>query len=122
MKEFAPSSDDVKLETTESIRFIDCGGNFERVLCPDCGSEIAMDWWAARIGEEFDGGVRLQKLALSCCGARRSLAELDYEWPQGFARFSLSARNAGVGEVSDEVKEEFERRLGCKLRIVYQHL
>ena len=55
-------------------------------------------------------------------GARKSLAELHYEWPQGFARFSLSAMNAGVGELSDEKKREFEQVLGCELMAIYRHL
>ena len=122
MKAFAPNADEVKVETTEEIRFIDCGANFERVDCPDCGAEIAMDWWSECMSEEFSAGVRLETRFLPCCGGRRSLAELDYEWPQGFARFSLSAMNAGVGELSDAKKSEFEQVLGCELKTIYQHL
>jgi hypothetical protein len=58
-KLLAPNADEVKVETSESIRFIDCGGNFERILCPDFATEIDTTWWWNQMNNESRSGFRL---------------------------------------------------------------
>jgi hypothetical protein len=38
--------------------------------------------------------------SMPCCGGSTSLNALRFDWPAGFARFVLEARNAGVGKDS----------------------
>ena len=121
-KELAPSADEVKAEASAGIRFIDCGANLERVLCPDCGAEIEIDWWQDRMGQEAEAGFPLRRIPLPCCGAARNLDELRYDWPQGFARFSVEAMNPGIGDLTDEQLRAFEAILGCRVRKVLQHV
>ena len=121
-KKLAPAADEVKAEATTGVRFIDCGANFERVLCPDCGAEIQMDWWQDRMGEEAEAGFPLRRIALTCCGVTRNLNELRYDWSQGFARFSLEAMNAGISDLTDEHLKAFAKLLGCRVRKVLQHV
>jgi hypothetical protein len=60
-KSLAPDADAITAETSEHIQFFDCGENFERILCPDCASEINTTWWQERMNEEAGSGFRLSK-------------------------------------------------------------
>lgn len=121
-QKIAPMADKVTTEVSAGVRFIDCGSNFERILCPDCGAEIALDWWQAQMDSGNGESLDLQPVQLPCCGTRKNLNQLDYEWPQGFARFSLEAMNANIGDLPEQKKAEFEKILGCRLRKILRHL
>jgi hypothetical protein len=70
-------------------------------------------------GEE---GFQLSKDQMSCCSAEHTLHELEYQWPQGFARCELSLTNPNIGKLSDAQRVQLESLLGCRVRIIYQHL
>jgi hypothetical protein len=117
----APTAGEVSSEISEGISFRDCGGNFERVLCPGCQKEIALEQWQEWMDEDFvDGSFRLRPIITPCCDRRATLSELDYDWPQGFSRYALTARNPG-GDLKPVVAR-LEGVLGCKLRMIRQHL
>lgn len=120
--ELAPDSDEIECHVSEEIEFFDCAANFERILCPTCKADIPVDWWHARMEEDFEEGFTLAKYALPCCNAAHTLHDLDYEWPQGFGKFALRAMNPNISELSDEFKQELEEVLGTKLRVIYQHI
>jgi hypothetical protein len=52
----------------------------------------------------------------------RSLPDLLYDWPQGFARFSLEAMNPNIQDLTEAAEREFETIIGCSLRKIWQHL
>ncbi len=121
--EIAPEADEIEIRVFEKVKFFDCGGNSERILCPSCRSEIPANWWRERMDADYsDDGFRLNSNATPCCGKECTLHELVYEWPEGFGRFALEAMNPNIGELDDKYKREFEEILGTKLRIIYQHL
>jgi hypothetical protein len=66
--------------------------------------------------------MKVGKYATPCCGAKVTVHELDDEWPQGFGRFALKAMNPNIGKLDDKFKREFEKILGTKLRVIYQHI
>lgn len=121
-RSIAPSADEVKEEATQEIRFIDCGANLERIICPDCRAEIDVDWWQDAMSDEADAGFPLRRIELPCCGSNRSLAELRYDWPQAFARYSVEAMNPQIGDLTDDQMRAFESALGCPVRKVLQHI
>ncbi len=121
----APAADKITAEVSEQVEFVHCGQNFERIFCPSCGTPITMEVWQDWMDQDFRGrdkGFVLADHVLPCCGASASLHDLRYEWPQGFACFNLCAENSNIGKLSDEQCREFERLLGAKVRIVYEHL
>lgn len=120
--EIAPEADAVEVKVFDRVTFFDCGVNFERVQCPSCGSEIPVEWWQDRMDEDDDDGFRLEAYAAPCCGARSTLNDLVYAWPQAFGRFALEAMNPNLGELDAALRREFEQLLGTRLRIVYQHI
>jgi NAD-dependent SIR2 family protein deacetylase len=120
--EIAPDADEIEVKISETVKFFDCGGNFERVRCPACQLEIPIEWWQNRMSEDYGDGFKLAAYQTPCCGAHSTLHELVYEWPQGFGRFALDAMNPNIGELEERYKAEFEAILGTKLRVIYQHI
>jgi hypothetical protein len=119
-RQLAPDSDQVEIKVVDRVRFVDCGQNFERVLCPACGKQFDFEWWNERMHEDFMDGSPLREIELPCCKAKRSLHDLRYEWPQGFALFSLHVKNPSFGKLSREQVASMEAVLGCPLRVIYQ--
>jgi hypothetical protein len=120
--EIAPDADEIAIKVCKKIEFFDCGANFERVLCPRCRSEIPVAWWQERMADDYGNGFMLARYEMPCCNTLHTLHELVYEWPQGFGRFALDAMNPNIGKLEDRYKEEFEKILGTKLRVIYQHI
>lgn len=122
LREIARNADEVVAESTDRIQFIDCGGNFESVSCPNCGAEMQVEWWQDRMSEDYDGGFSLARFALPCCGSRHTLHELRYKFLQGFARFQLVARNPDISPLSESQLTEFAAVLHCNVRQILRHL
>jgi hypothetical protein len=120
--EIAPEADEIEIKVSEKVEFFHCGANFERILCPSCGSEISVAWWQERMDEDYGDGFKLASYATPCCATKCTLHQLSYEWPQGFGRFALDAMNPNIGKLDDRSKQEFEEILGTRLRVIYQHL
>jgi hypothetical protein len=122
--EISPDSWEINIKLSNTVQFFDCGENFERVLCPSCNSEVAIEWWQERMDEDGDddNGFKLNKYATPCCKAQHTLHDLIYDWPQGFSRFALDAMNPDIGKLDDGFKKEFESILGTPLRVIYQHI
>ena len=119
--EIAPAAE-IDVEVSDAVAFFDCGTNFARVRCPSCVAVIPVEWWQAWMDADYDGGFRLASQALPCCGARHTLNDLIYEWPQAFGRFVIEAMNPNIGALKEEHKREVEGILGTKLRVVYRHI
>jgi hypothetical protein len=116
-----PKAWEIKPEVSETIRFIDCGENFERILCPKCKHELDLDWWQSWMGEEAEENFPLRAKSVPCCGQMLGLDELVYEWPQGFARFTLEAMNPDIADLMQKDLKQFEKILGCRVRKILQH-
>lgn len=122
MKQIVGRADEVKVQLTKEIRFVDCGENFERAICPACGAEIDIEWWKDEMERQFEWGYTLEPVALRCCGREICLAALSYDWPQGYARFSVEAMNPEVPDLTPEQTRHFEVLLGCAVIKVLQRL
>jgi len=121
--EIAPDADEIEIKVSRHVTFFDCGANFERIRCPSCATEIAVEWWQERLDDDYtDDGFRLAEYTTPCCSALCTLHGLIYEWPQGLGQFSLEAMNPHIGELDERQKGEFEELLGTPLRVIYRHL
>jgi hypothetical protein len=120
--ELATAAHEINIKVSDAVEFFDCGGNCERILCPECGCEVAVDWWQERMSEDYDAGFRLAVYSLPCCLAEKNLHELSYEWPQGFGRFALDAMNPNIGRLTEVNRQEFEQILGTPLRVIYKRI
>jgi hypothetical protein len=112
---------DISTETTDDVRFVDSGVNWEGVFCPRCRADLD-DWWSGAMHEAAALDFRTLTARLPCCGASVSLNDLDYPWPVGFARWSLTARDPARHDVKDTDLESLSEALGCEVCIVRARL
>ena len=77
----------------EEIQFIDNGGNWQEVRCPRCKAVLADDWWTQAMDRAHGTKFAELSVKLPCCGWDSNLNDLEYDWPAGFARFSISVKN-----------------------------
>jgi hypothetical protein len=59
---------------------------------------------------------------MPCCATGVDLNELVYDWPQGFARFSLSAMNPNVENLNADQEAQLADVLGTSLRRIWTHI
>jgi hypothetical protein len=121
LKSFAPDADSIDARVFDDIRFVDSGSNLEKVTCPLCGKNVT-DFYVDLIDEAFQHVPARIDARMPCCGGSTSLNALHFDWPAGFARFFLEARNAGIGGALDGAcLSALEKILGCPLRQVLAH-
>lgn len=118
LSEYLPEADEISYNVTEGVRFIDQGQNWQRVSCPACGNELDAEWWQQAMDAAYQTGFSNLSINLPCCGVTSSLNDLRYEWPAGFARFVLEARNPDADLDGSKLKT-LEQILGCKLRKIW---
>lgn len=127
-----PRADTVEVGRFDSVRFIDCGGNFESVQCPSCRADLLSDGaWTRYMDQAWDSGMTQRSFTLACCAAIHPLEELDYRWPVAFGRFSIDARNPGVdwfhpdrelGSEAREILSDLSSILGTEMTAIWQHI
>jgi hypothetical protein len=112
--------DQVSESVYERPTFIDCAGNFERILCPHCGSELATERWQEAM-DELDRQGRDVELTMPCCARAAMLSGLIYDWPCGVARYEIEVMNPPAEPNRREVAS-LEQALGCPVRLIWQHV
>jgi hypothetical protein len=123
LKAALPNADQIFDEVTDRIAFRDCGANFECVRCPNCETLIPLDIWQSWMDADCDqaSGFRLAYLVMPCCKFRATLNELIYDFSQGFSCYALSTLNACT-EITSDTLAVLEKTLGCRRRIIRQHI
>lgn len=112
-----PAADDITIVYSHEVRFFG-GPDLQRIFCPRCGSEFPDGWWADMMSHAFESS-RFLDLAVTvpCCAATTTLNDLVYDWPTGFARFSLEVRSPGAGKEAIAISP-LETALGMPLRVI----
>jgi hypothetical protein len=118
---FLPEADGVHVRNTETVEFIDQGGNFERVVCPYCRAEILTEWWQKAMDVAYQEQFVKLDIITPCCQTTASLNDLQYVWPAGFARFRLEVLNPNIASLSQERVGRIAQILGCPLRVILAH-
>ena len=121
LRTYVPDAHDVTATVSDAIEFVDPGANLERVLCSACGTELPMEAWQEAMGRAYDTQFNDLAMVMPCCGAQSSLNELTYDWPAGFARFVLEAKNPNVLELAPAQRARLEEILRTPLRRIWAH-
>lgn len=113
---------EVRIKDYGKLQFIDCGENFERILCPACRTEISVEQWHIWMDEDWHGedGFHLHRHKTPCCRRETNLNDLVYEWPQGFARWFVSARNTGRAALTASEVSRLSEVAGIQLKTIRQ--
>ncbi len=121
LRSYLKAADEVRIRVTEQVEFIDPGANLQRISCPSCGATLTIEQWQEAMDSAFQHHFADLVVAMSCCGREQSLNDLRYDWPAGFARFVLEARNQG-GDLDETQLEALQQILGCRLRMIWAHV
>jgi hypothetical protein len=121
LRTWLPEAESVESEFHGRIRFFEGGENFSGAHCPACGADTE-GWWSDAIGASAQTGFADLSCVAPCCGAVVSLNGLRYNWPAGFASYSLEAMNPNSRGLSFAQIARLEQELGCELREVPLHL
>jgi DNA-directed RNA polymerase subunit N (RpoN/RPB10) len=116
-----PKAAEIEAVLTEEIRFIDCGGNFEKIECPSCSALISDKWWSGAMDKADKKAFKDLNVKTPCCRKETSLNDLKYDWPQGFAKFSIKIMNPKVPDLAATDHAKLEGLLGCTLRRIWAH-
>ncbi len=118
LAELAPDAEEVTVEFLKEVAFVDSGENWEGVSCPSC-SRDASTWWADAMDGAAESSFRDLEVAAPCCGATVSLNDLNYEPPNGFASFILSAWNPNLQDIPPAAMSRLVDLLGTQLRRIW---
>ena len=108
----------IKLLNTDSVEFIDQGGNFESVSCNFCGRLLEIQDWKNLIDLAFETKFNKLNFVTKCCNKETSLNDINYNWPAGFARFVVSIHDAET-ELAEIEVTKLEELLKKDLRIIW---
>ena len=120
-----PNAQEVKLVHDEGVQFRDCGSNLEKINCPKCNAEISIDNWQELVDLDYSEvrqEFKLDPIILDCCGYKCSINDLKYDFDQGFSTVEISVMNPRVGNITAGFQTEIESIIGCKVKIIFQHI
>jgi len=103
------------------VTFIDQGGNFELVRCPECDTALDTGWWQQQMDRAYAAGFGGLATVTPCCAVAVSLNDLNYIWPAGFARFEIQVRSPGRGWLSPEEMNQVSAELGIAVRQIMSY-
>lgn len=116
-----PRAELIEMSMTDDVEFVDAGSNFDSVTCPHCGAEVT-EAWADGMDAAYESGFANLDWVAPCCNRETSLNALNYQQPQGFARFSITATEPNLERIDDQVLRSLGEALGHEVRAVWQHL
>lgn len=115
-----PQAESISVQISEHPQFVDAGSNFEAVRCPFC-STVVLEWWQDAMDQAYADHFSQLAVTLPCCGRATSLNDLDYSWPQGFARCILRVHNPGRSAFDSSEVMLVATALGGSLRMIWTH-
>lgn len=110
----------IDMESGESIAFADAGENFESVACPFCHTDMT-DWWGDAMDAAYSETNGFYELSVTtpCCRQKTSLANLDYNPPQGFYKTMVSCSPHGDSLInSNAIQQTLQKITACDWRVI----
>lgn len=104
------------------IQFATSGQGFESILCNLCGSEFNIDTWSEMMDKAYESQFENLDVTMPCCGGVSSLNNLDYNTPQGLAKYDILVMQNYVDGDDDKIKNLLEGILDTGLRVFWLHI
>lgn len=99
-------ADKISWKSFENPTFIDCGSNFDSVLCPLCGESISIDVWQEMMSLCYErSSFNNLDILLPCCNNRSTLNNLKYQMDCGFAKFVIEVLNPELPPCKHDLNE-----------------
>ncbi len=107
----------ILIKITDNIEFIDCGENFEEIICPNCNHLLDMGWWGQMMSLVYEKHFSEPYIEMPCCKQTCQIYDLQYKWDCGFAKFVIEILNPEE-EPSCSQLTELEKIIGCELKLI----
>jgi len=114
-------ADSIKVLTYTAPAFIDCGSNLERIACPCRGKPLDFGWWHKAMDAAYKNRFNNLLASMPCCKKERSLNDLQYDFPCGFACVEFDILNP-VTALSEKHLSEIAKLLGSSVRLIHAHI
>lgn len=112
----------VEVNWHDTVTFVMCGTNLERIGCPHCSARLDLTQWVfAHVDNGYRDGFADLDAETPCCGVTVSLNDLDYNWPCGFARFRIDVIYPNRAWLTDEELTAVTDALGHPVRQILSH-
>jgi len=110
----------IEIITTESVKFVDQGSNFESVACNLCGKTLEIETWQNAMDYAYQNRFEDLHFVTPCCNKTNSLNDLHYTMPAGFARHVMIISNP-QNELSKQEISKLEEIVETSLRSIWAH-
>ena len=102
--------------------FVDCGANFEKVICPLCDSQIDIEYWQECMDSAYETKFKDLSFKTNCCNKTSDLNSLKYIGNSGFAKSMISVYSADL-ENDDEsrILKNLKDLSGIEFKVIYAH-
>lgn len=118
LSQLLPKAAEISTTVSDTAKFVDQGENFESVSCPFCDNDLE-EWWKDAMNEAYKTLFENLTIVLPCCHQQTSLNDLHYQFPAGFSRFVLSARNPDSYDLATGELEQIGTILGCRIKQIW---
>lgn len=119
-KEFPNKEIVIQIDST--ISFVDCGQGFEKVICPNCGKEISMDFWYESMDKAYKRNFKDLTIKTICCQTLTDLNSLKYQSDCGFAKSIITINDPNTKINDSKLLRELKRISGIDFKIIYAHI
>lgn len=120
LKEFPNKEIIIQIDST--ISFVDCGQGFEKVICPNCGNEISMDFWHEAMDKAYKGNFKDLTIKTICCQTLTDLNSLKYQADCGFAKSIITVNDPNTKINNSKLLLDLKRISGIDFKIIYAHI
>jgi len=119
-KEFPNKEIVIQIDST--ISYVDSGQGFDKVICPNCGKDISIDFWHESMDNAYKGNFKDLTIKTICCQTLTDLNSLKYQADCGFAKSIITVNDPNTKINDSNLLLDLKRISGIDFKIIYAHI
>ena len=113
---------EIILSIDSSVSFVDCGQEFEKIVCPNCGKEIELDFWHELMEKANANDFSDLTIQTNCCNTSTDLNSLKYIADCGFAKSRIIVSDPETRKINEnELLVDIKNICGFDSKIIKTH-
>jgi len=113
---------EIVLFIDSSVSFVDCGQEFDKIVCPNCGKEIGLDFWHKLMDEASINNFSDLTIQTKCCKTSTDLNSLKYIADCGFAKAKIIVYDPESRKINEnELLVDIKNICGIDSKIINTH-
>jgi hypothetical protein len=110
---------ELNIELDSTINFVDCGEEFEKVVCTNCGKEISMEFWQESMDKASQTKFKDLTITTLCCQMLADLNSLKYHSDCGFAKSLITIIGPDPMINEPKILSNLKSLSGFDFKIIY---